>query len=131
MHSPNIDKRDSQDIKQQMAVLAKQYVPEWRYDTQDPDVGLVLVEIFSGMFENTISNFNRTPYNHYIAFLNLLGAKLLPPISSTGMVTVELVPGTKGVFVKKGAQLYASANNAEGRVYYETIDAMYATNSKI
>lgn len=131
MHSPNIDKRDSQDIKKQIAVLAKQYVPEWRYDTEDPDVGSVLSEIFAGMFENTISNFNRSPYNHYIAFLNLLGAKLLPPVSSTGMVTVDLVPGTKGVFIKRGAQLYAPANNKEGRVYYETVDAMYATDSKI
>lgn len=131
MHSPSVDKRDTQDIKQQIADLAKQYVPEWRYDTKDPDMGSILSEIFVGMFENTISNFNRTPYNHYVAFLNLLGAKLLPPISSTGMVTVDLVPGTKGVFIKKGAQLYAPANNEEGRVYYETVDAMYATNSKI
>ena len=64
MHSPSVDKRDAQNIKQQIADLAKQYVPEWRYDTKDPDMGSVLSEIFTVMFENTISNFNRTPYNH-------------------------------------------------------------------
>ena len=132
MNSPNIDKREAKDILAQIRALAKQYVPEWRYDAENPDIGVVLSEIFSNMFENTISTFNKTPYNHYVTFINkMLGAKLLPPISSTGMVTVDLIKGTEGVFIKKGTSLYAEADNDEGRVYFETTDAMFAIDSTI
>lgn len=131
MHNPIIDKRSINDIKDQIKILAKQYVPEWKYDFNDPDVGAVFSEIFASMFENTITMFNKTPYNYYITFLNMLGAKLLPPISSTGMITVDLVPETKGIFINKGTSVYASADNEEGRVYYETIESMFAIDLNI
>ena len=131
MNVPKIDNRDAKDILKQIKALAEQYVPEWNYDETDPDVGVVFSKIFATMFENTISRFNRTPYNHYISFLNLLGAKLLPSISSTGMVTVSVVPNSNGVYIEKGTALYASADNDEGRVFYETMDSMYAIDNKI
>ena len=131
MNVPKIDNRDAKDILKQIKALAEQYVPEWNYDETDPDVGVVFSKIFATMFENTISRFNRTPYNHYISFLNLLGAKLLPSISSTGMVTVSVVPNSNGVYIEKGTALYASADNDEGRVFYETMDSMYAIDNRI
>lgn len=131
MNSPIIDNRDSKQIEQQIIKLAKQYVPEWNYDEQDPDVGVVFSKIFSQMMENTITKYNRVPYNEYITFLNLLGAKLKPSISASGMVNVDVVEGSKGVYIEKGASLYASANNSKGRVFFETEDAMLAVDAKI
>lgn len=131
MNIPKIDNRDAKDILQEVKTLAKQYVPEWQFDENDPDFGVVFSQIFASMFETTLSRYNTMPYNHYISFLNLLGAKLLPAISSTGMITVSVVPKSKGAYIEKGKELYAAADNEEGRVFFETLDSMYAIDANI
>lgn len=131
MNIPKLDSRDSEEILNQIKNLAKQYVPEWRFNDDDPDVGSIFSKIFAGMFENTINKYNKSLYNHYVTFLNLLGTKQLPAVSSSGMVTIDVVPGSQGVYIKKGTSLYAYADNDEGRVYYQTLGDIYATDNKI
>lgn len=131
MRIPNIDKRDKEDILRQIKSLAQKYVPEWRYDESDPDFGVVLSKIFADMFEDTLSKYNRMSYNNYMSFLNLLGAKLLPPISSEGMVKISPISTSEGAYVDKGTSLYASADNDEGRVFYQTTDGLFVTPTKI
>lgn len=131
LNIPKIDGRDERDILKEVKELARQYVPEWDYNEKDPDMGVVFSKIFASMFEDTIISYNRTPYNHYISFLNLLGAKLMPPIASTGMVTVSVVPDSGGVYIDKGTRLYASSNSESGRVAYETEDSLYALDTRI
>ncbi len=128
---PKLSSKDSSEILKDIKNLSKQYVPEWRFNEEDPDLGVIFSNIFANMFENTLNRYNMTLYNHYVAFLNLLGTKQMPPVSSNGMVTVEVVPNSKGIHIKKGASLYASADNDEGRVYYQTKDAMYAIDNRI
>lgn len=131
MNNPILDNRNAKQIEQQIKRLAEQYVPEWNYNEEDPDVGVVFSKIYSQMMEDTLTKFNRVPYNNYITFLNMLGAKLSPSISSTGMISVDVVDGSKGVYIEKGSSLYASADNDKGRVFFETEDAMYAIDTKI
>lgn len=131
MKIPNLDNRDSEKILDQIKSLAKQYVPEWRYDEEDPDFGVVFSKIFADMFESTITRYNRTSYNNYISFLNLMGAKLLPPTSAAGMIKVTAVPGSDGIHIDKGTSLYASADNEQGKVFYQTQDSMFVTPAKL
>ena len=48
------------------------YVPEWRFNRNDPDPGTALFIIFSEMFQETIDRFNKVPLKNYLAFLNML-----------------------------------------------------------
>ena len=131
MDIPKIDSRDRHDILEQMRALAAAYVPEWRWDDREPDVGVILARLFADMMENTVSKYNRSMYNHYLAFLNLLGARLMPPSPAEGMVTVEVVPGSQGVYIDRGAAVYAAAGTGTGRVFYETAEALEALDTRV
>lgn len=114
-----------------MKKLAAQYVPEWNYDEQDPDSGVVLCKVLDKMFQDTLRCFNRTLYNYYIKFLNLLGAKVAHSVSAKGMITVEPTKGSGGIYVKKGTLLYATAADGDGRVFFETVDGMFAVDTEL
>ena len=81
--------------------------------------------------ENTISRYNRSMYNHYLAFLNLLGTRLLPPSPAEGMISMGVTPGSEGVYVDRGTAVYAAADTDSGRVFYETTEAVLALDTEL
>ncbi len=131
MNVPVIDKRNREKIYNQVLELAKQYVPEWAVSEEEEDVGVILSHIFSNMFADTIQRFNKMPYKNYIYFLNLLGADILPAISSRGYITVELTDTVKnGVKIKKGTHVYGLSEDGD-RVLFELKDDMTAIYNKV
>lgn len=131
MDTPKLDSRDRRDILEELRALAASYVPEWRWDDGNPDAGAVLAHIYAELMENTISKYNRSMYNHYLSFLNLLGTRLSPPSPAEGMVSVGTVPGSGGVYIPKGTVVYAAAETETGRVFYETTEAVYALDTEV
>ena len=131
MDTPKLDERDREDILEQVRKLAASYTPEWRWDGRRPDAGGVLARIFAEQLENTISKYNRSLRNHYLAFLNLLGTRLLPPTPAKGMVTVGVIPGSEGTHIPQGTVVYAAAGTESGRVFYETTEAVYALDAEV
>lgn len=131
MDTPKLDSRDRQDILEELRALAASYVPEWRWDDSQPDAGVVLARIYAELMENTISKYNRSMYNHYLSFLNLLGTRLMPPSPAEGMVSVGVVPGSGGVHIPQGTAVYAAAETETGRVFYETTEAVYALDTEV
>ena len=45
MQTPKLDGRDRRDIMDQLKALARSYVPEWRWDEEHPDAGMVLAHV--------------------------------------------------------------------------------------
>ncbi len=131
METPRLDNRDRNDILEQLRTLASGYVPEWRWDDNRPDAGVVLAHLFAEMTENTISKYNRSLYNHYLSFLNLLGTRLLPPSPAEGMVSIGVVPGSDGVYIDRGTSVYAAAETETGRTFYETTEAVCALDTEV
>ena len=131
MYTPKLDRRDRHDILEQLRALAASYVPEWRWDDREPDVGVILAHLYAAMMENTISKYNRTMYNHYLSFLNLLGTRLMPPSPAEGLVTIGAVEGSEGVYVDRGTAVYAAAGTETGRVFYETTEAVQALDTQL
>lgn len=125
---PKLDGRTSGDILEQVKNMAKQYTPEWNFDEYSSDVGIVFSKIFCDMLEGTISRYNKTSYNYYLTFLNMLGTKLRPASSAEGMITVS---ATRGAYIPKNSQLSANADTEEGSVIYETTDSLLAINTAI
>ncbi len=128
---PKLDGRDYAKILKEIEYLAKQYTPEWNYDENSPDVGVVFAKVFSTMMESTISRYNKTTYNHYLMFLNMLGTKLRPAASSSGMVVVKAAANSDGAFIDKGTALFADADTDEGSVVYETMDGISVVDTAI
>ena len=64
------------ELLEQMKRLAAAYTPEWRMDTERPDVGTALAMIYADMFEGTVRRFNRLPEKNRSAFFQEVGTEL-------------------------------------------------------
>ena len=76
--SPDLDDRGFD----QLVAEARDYIgrscPEWN-DLSASDPGIILLEVYAHLTETMIYRLNRLPDKNFVAFLNLLGARLRPP----------------------------------------------------
>lgn len=93
MNIPQMEKMSKEDIIDYMTKCAKQYVPEWRYDKQQPDAGTALVSIFADMMYDNIKKFNLSVAGDLFSFFDGINAKLLPASPAEGFVTFGLPEG--------------------------------------
>lgn len=128
---PKLDSRDSKEVLKQIKMLARQYTPEWNFDENSSDFGVVFSKIFSSMMEDTINRYNKTAYNHYLTFLNMLGVTLNPAAPSTGMVEIKASPGATGVYIDKGVELYADSDEDGTPIVYQTVDPLSIVDTDI
>ncbi|MDD3569602.1 MAG: baseplate J/gp47 family protein [Lachnospiraceae bacterium] len=131
MEFPIMDKRTKEDIYRQIIMLAKSYVPEWSTEYADEDPGHILTKMFAKMFEETLQRYNKIPYKNLVYFLNLIGADILPCMSSKGFVTIKMNEGTDlGVEVQKGTAVYGQDEENQ-RVTFEIKDDLLAVDNYV
>ncbi len=90
--APRIDSRSASDIEQQLRALLNTYAPGWK--ASPGDFGEALVRIFARYAEIVIERLNRTPDKNLLAYLDLLGASLLPPQPARVPLTFSLAAGS-------------------------------------
>ena len=73
---PVIDPRKASDLFRSLREMAPHYTREWPAKDDD-DPGVALLKIFSFIGEGVISRLNRAPDRNFLAFLDLLGIRLL------------------------------------------------------
>lgn len=73
---PRIDPRKASDLFRSLREMVAHYVPEWPAKDDD-DPGVALLKIFSFIGEGVISRLNRAPDRNFLAFLDMLGIRLL------------------------------------------------------
>jgi len=101
---PDLDDRRFQDLVDEAKRRIPTYCPEWT-DHNVSDPGVTLIELFAGMVETLIYRLNRVPEKNYIAFMNLIGLRLMPPeparidltfwLSAPAMAPVTIPGGTE------------------------------------
>ncbi len=128
---PKLDGRDYNDLLENVKYLANEYTPEWNFDENSSDFGVTFSKVFSKMMENTISRYNKSSYNYYLTFLNMLGIKLRPSAPATGMVVAKAMENSEGQYIDKGTPLFASADTEEGKVIYETTEPLSVIDTAI
>ncbi len=103
--SPNLDDRTSAQLVAAARALIALRSPEWT-DLSPGDPGITLLELFAFLTETLIYRLNRIPEKAYIAFLNLLGVKLLPPEVASATLVFKLAhPAQKPFDIPRGTRV--------------------------
>ena len=124
LESPKIDKRSSEDLLKEVKSLVPFYTPEWY--PKERDAGLALLKIFTCLSQIIIQRLNKMPEKNLVAFLDMIGIKLLPAQPAAAPISFLLAEGTEEhVLVPERTQV------AAGEVVFETGKNIFATPSRL
>ncbi|MFL6274370.1 MAG: hypothetical protein ACJ74G_04100, partial [Blastocatellia bacterium] len=129
--APKIDPRTAPDISRQVVELINRRLagadPGLNWIAFHPELGMsgALVKIFARFGELITDRLNRVPDKNFLAFLDLLGAALLPPRSARVPLTFWLAEGASGAIVRAWTEVAAVA--AAG----EQAPTVFATESEL
>ena len=68
-----IDSRTEQELLDRIEEPSESYVPEWKFDRKNPDIGSVISLIYARQMMDNIDKYNGTLEQFQIGFLNMLG----------------------------------------------------------
>ncbi len=126
----DLDNRKAADIKEQIKALSGVYVPEWHFNTQNPDIGSVIGIIFAEQMAENIGRYNELIDVYHAELANMTGISLLPAQPASTVAVMELASDTvPGSYVQKGTKLYGG--DGEQRLIFETTHPLYITNSHL
>lgn len=92
----DLDDRTFEELVEECLLRIPRYCPEWtNYNPGDP--GVTLIELFAWLVHQMLARFNQVPRRHYVAFLELLGVQLKPPISAKTELTFYLTKAQSSV----------------------------------
>lgn len=121
---------DKEKLLEQMKKLAGAYTPEWRMDTERPDLGTALAIIYADMFSGTVRRFNRLPEKNRSAFFREVGTELKASVPAQGYAAFGLASDDLGgTEVPRGFMV--SAPGEEEEVPFETQESVYVTPSAL
>jgi hypothetical protein len=125
--APPIDPRTSRNFVQQLEqLLSEVYTAKWKEFRADRGASLALIEIFGRFGELITKRLNQVPEKNLLAFLDMVGASLLPPQPARVPLTFSLVNGSiVSGLVPAGTQV--AAVQAEG----ETAPVIFETESEL
>jgi predicted phage baseplate assembly protein len=87
--SSRLDDRGFEDLVEECLLRIPRYCPEWT-DHNPSDPGITLVELFAWLTDQMLMRFNQVPRKNYVAFLEILGIRLQPPIPAQARLTFYL-----------------------------------------
>ena len=127
---PKIDKRTFSRLAETLLLMAPHYVPEWK--AEDGDAGSALAKLHAFMTEIMITRLNQVPRKSLIAFLDMLGIRLVPAQPSRVPIVFKLAQGTTGdVLVPPRTQTTAGKTAEHDEVPFETEKYLQAVVSRL
>ncbi|RPI37749.1 MAG: hypothetical protein EHM54_02325, partial [Nitrospiraceae bacterium] len=127
---PKIDKRTFSRLVETLVSMTRHYTPEWK--AEEGDAGTALAKIHAFITELVITRLNQAPRKSFIAFLDMLGIKLLPAQPSKVPITFKLVQGTdRDILVPPRTQASAAKTDEHDEVPFETEKNLLAAASKL
>lgn len=129
---PPIDSRTTADITKQVQELLLKYAPDWP-DRQPTGISAALIGVFARYAEIIIQRLNKAPYKNFLAFLDLLGASLLPPQPARVPLLFSLAAGSDvDAIVPAGTQVAAAPVAGETEpVIFETERDLVVTAAQL
>ncbi|HLB71693.1 MAG TPA: putative baseplate assembly protein [Candidatus Methanoperedens sp.] len=128
---PKIEPKKCSDTYKQLKELVLHYTPEWA-GSDGKDAGVALLKIFSHINENVVNRFNQAPKKNFVAFLDMLGIKLLPAQPSRVPLTFNLAKGTeKEILVPAKTQASSDKTDEHEELPFETEKNLLATPGQL
>lgn len=129
MKIPEMNRQTRENTIERLKKLGEIYLPEWRFDDENPDIGTALILIYSGIYEDTLKKFNELPKKNMLEFFKYAKASLLGMEPARGYGVFGLVNGeAEGVKVKRRTKLMADREDKEGTpVIFETVNDVYVS----
>lgn len=125
-----LDNRTNEDILKDIDNKAKVYVPEWKFDEKNPDIGSVIALIYASQLKGNIERFNNNLEKYHTEMVNWLDISLMPACPAKATVLMEIANDSiMGVPVKKGTKLLADGENE--KIVFETVFPVYMSGAKI
>lgn len=126
-----IDSRTEQDILQEIKELSESYVPDWKFDAENPDVGSVISMLYARQMMDNVDKYNDILEQFQVEFVNMLSVSLQPAIPASAMVTMQVAEESiTGVPIERGVKLLAETDGDEP-VVFETESSIYVTASRL
>lgn len=125
--APQVDTRTEEEILARLREMAPHYTREWpARDEDDPGVGLL--RIFSFIAGGVVGSLNRAPERNFLAFLDMLGVRLLPATPARAPVRFLVAQGTEDEFlVPAGTQVSAPAAEDRDEMPFITTEELTVT----
>jgi hypothetical protein len=128
---PKIDARKASDLLRQLRSMAPYYTREWPA-RDDTDPGVALLRIFSTIAQGVISRLNRAPDRNFLAFLDMLGIRLLPKTPAHAPVRFLVATGTETPFlVARKTQVTAAATADHPELPFETNEDLWVVPASL
>lgn len=132
MTAPIVDQRTREDVEAGVRRLMSRFVGGWpRRSTGDASDALI--GVFAQLCGTIIDRLNKAPGKNLLAFLDMLGANLLPAQAARAPLTFHLaVQHTGHVVVPAGTQVAATLEKGETQpVVFETEREMVVTSARL
>lgn len=127
--APNLDDRNWQQLKEAAIALIPKHTREWT-DHNPSDPGIVLIELFAWLMDQTIYRLNRVPEKNFVEFLNLIGVTRHPPTPAQTDITFKF-SGKAIVAIPRGTQVSTKPTGTADGLIYETDEPLNAINLKM
>lgn len=133
MKTPELDRRTKWDILDELGRLSEAYVPEWRFDPENPDAGTALAVIYGEMLEDVYRKYNQLPVKNMLEFFRGIDTSLKAAQPSSGYASFGLVNHeVEGTELRKGTRLLGSVpESGDMDVTFETVNDVYVTPAGI
>src|SRR4051794_30846974 len=97
LREPLIDPRGYDDLVAETETLVKAELGAvqlvWDRPADRPDLASALIRIFARMATHVVDNLNQVPDQHFLAFLDLIGAQRRPPRPASAALTFAIASG--------------------------------------
>ncbi len=133
LQPPKIDPRTNDELIAQTEYWVQQYT-DWQPNVVgQSDAGQALIRIFAQMASIVRDRLNQAPDKNFLAFLNLIGAQLLPPQPARVPLTFSLVEGNlAGGFVPAQTQVAAPPPPGEtDEIVFETVRDLVLSTAQL
>lgn len=127
MATPKINKTTCDDLAKRMADRGRSTIPEWNLPKGAPetwpttDSGVALLKIFANMWDEVNMRLNRVPDKNFVAFLDMIGIRLMPAQPARAPMTFYPVEGfANPIFVRAGIAMAAAETAAHPALTYQT-----------
>lgn len=130
---PKIDLRTSDDVFRETSALVQRFT-NWRPQPNGgSDAGEALIQIFSQMAQLVIDRLNKVPEKNFLAFLDLIGVEVRPPLPARAPLTFRLGGGRQAdAFVPARTQVGSEPAEGEGEeIIFETERSLVVTRAQL